>query len=313
MQNNTSTTKPQVSIVLPTYNGEKYLASSIDSVLAQTFEDWELIIVNDCSKDSTPQIAEDYAKRDSRIRVIHNEVNKKLPASLNVGFAEARGEFLTWTSDDNMYKPNALETLIGYLKSHPKTVAVFMNQDYIDDDGNLVDENGKRIESSEGKDPNKLWGFPRCIQVSAHHSNFGAAFMYRKSVADAIGTYDENLFCIEDYDYFLRLALAGRVDFRPENIYSYRLNTQSLTATRRDFITESMHRVSRMYLEKMFKAYDYTLHDRLYLRAHFQNKTIKECFPVLYHIQRWDRSLRKKVNALLPGKMLTDIFPKETR
>ena len=105
--------KPLVSIVLPVYNGEKYLRESLDSILAQTMEDWELIAVDDCSKDATPQILADYAASDSRIRVMRNAENQRLPRSLNIGFAEARGEFLTWTSDDNAYAPEALhETLI---------------------------------------------------------------------------------------------------------------------------------------------------------------------------------------------------------
>ena len=103
---------PKVSIVLPTYNGEKFIRESIDSILYQTFTDWELIIVNDCSTDGTPNIVNRYAASDSRIRVIHNKENQKLPESLNIGFREARGEYLTWTSDDNMYLPSALEKMI---------------------------------------------------------------------------------------------------------------------------------------------------------------------------------------------------------
>ena len=99
---------PKVSIVLPTYNGEDYLRESIESVISQTFTDWELIIVNDCSTDSTPKIAEAYAAKDCRIRVIHNEKNQKLPNSLNIGFESASGDYLTWTSDDNIFHHEAL-------------------------------------------------------------------------------------------------------------------------------------------------------------------------------------------------------------
>ncbi len=109
---------PTVSIVLPCYNGARFLAASLDSILAQTFTDWELIIVNDHSTDASPQIANQYAARDPRIRVIHNETNLKLPASLNVGFGAARAPYLTWTSDDNMAKPDWLSTLVEYLNAH---------------------------------------------------------------------------------------------------------------------------------------------------------------------------------------------------
>ena len=73
-----------VSIVMPVYNGEKYLRQSIASVLNQTFQDWNLIIVDDCSTDSSLEIMNEYVKADDRIQVIHNEVNSKIPASLNI-------------------------------------------------------------------------------------------------------------------------------------------------------------------------------------------------------------------------------------
>ena len=91
-----------ISIILPTYNGEKYLSQAIESILSQTEQDWELILVNDCSTDRTGDICQAYTLKDPRIRVIHNEGNRKLPGSLNRGFREAHGDYLTWTSDDNL-------------------------------------------------------------------------------------------------------------------------------------------------------------------------------------------------------------------
>ena len=106
---------PKVSIVLPCYNGEKYLRESINSIIKQTYQDWELIIVDDCSVDRSLEIAYEYMKNDSRIKVIHNESNCKLPCSLNIGFANATGELLSWTSDDNIYYPEALEIMVDAL------------------------------------------------------------------------------------------------------------------------------------------------------------------------------------------------------
>lgn len=86
---------PTVSIVLPCYNGAGFLAQSIDSVVEQTYTDWELILVNDCSKDNSLEIMQRYADEDSRIRIINNEHNLKLPGALNRGFQEAKGKYLT--------------------------------------------------------------------------------------------------------------------------------------------------------------------------------------------------------------------------
>ena len=118
MEQNTSEKK--VSIVLPVYNGEQFLSLSIESVLSQTYQNWELIIVNDCSTDNSPAIMEKYVEKDPRIRIIHNAENQKLPESLNIGFRAARGDYFTWTSDDNMYKPDAIETMVSVLDTHPE-------------------------------------------------------------------------------------------------------------------------------------------------------------------------------------------------
>ena len=104
---------PKVSIVLPTYNGSAFITEAIDSILNQTFSDFELIIVNDCSTDNTFQLCKDYAQKDKRIKLISNSTNLKLPASLNVGFSYATGEYFTWTSDDNYYKDNAIEKMVN--------------------------------------------------------------------------------------------------------------------------------------------------------------------------------------------------------
>ena len=98
-----------ISIVLPIYNGEKYMKQSIDSVINQTYANWELLIVDDGSTDNTAAIAREYAEKDNRIKYYKNPQNMRLPKTLNRGFSLATGDYLTWTSDDNYYYPTALE------------------------------------------------------------------------------------------------------------------------------------------------------------------------------------------------------------
>ena len=114
-----------ISIVLPVYNGAEHMAGSIESVLRQTWKNWELIIVNDCSTDQTLAVAESYQKKDSRIRVLSNSKNLKLPLTLNAGFAQAKGEYYTWTSDDNLYQPEALSSLVQALEQDNGCVMVY--------------------------------------------------------------------------------------------------------------------------------------------------------------------------------------------
>jgi glycosyltransferase involved in cell wall biosynthesis len=104
---------PLVSIVLPTYNGSRYIQQSIDSCLNQTYSNIELIIVDDGSTDCTEQIINSYT--DNRIRYIQHQKNAGLPTALNTGVAHATGDYLTWTSDDNFYAPQAIETQLTFL------------------------------------------------------------------------------------------------------------------------------------------------------------------------------------------------------
>jgi len=129
-----------ISIVLPTYNGARYLAESIESVLRQSYTAWELIVVDDASTDETPQMIATYRERDSRIRSLRHAVNRRLPAALNTGFAAARGELLSWTSDDNHYQPDALAELAGTLAERPDVDFVFADYAIIDDEGRTVRE-----------------------------------------------------------------------------------------------------------------------------------------------------------------------------
>ena len=206
---------PTISIVLPVHNGSKYLRESIESCLMQTFRNWELIIVNDCSTDESGVIAEEYAVRDKRVRVIHNETNLKLPASLNVGFRYAKGEYLTWTSDDNRYLPNALQRMIDFLRDQPKYQMVCAAMKVIDGEGKLKK---RRI-------------FRPLRRHLLSGNTIGGCFLYHKSVLETVGGYDENCFLIEDYEYWLRIASHYAIGRINDVLYLYRVHTQNLSST----------------------------------------------------------------------------------
>src|SRR2546421_11390556 len=104
---------PLVSIIMPVHNGERsgqgWLRRSLQSCLEQTFIDWEMIVQDDASSDNTPAIIAEFTAKDARISYRRNETNLKTPGTLNAGFAAARGRYFTWTSDDNVFRPAALE------------------------------------------------------------------------------------------------------------------------------------------------------------------------------------------------------------
>lgn len=204
---------PLVSIVLPTFNGERYLRESIESCLGQTWRNWELILVDDASTDETPQLAAEYARRDPRIRSVRNSVNRKLPASLNAGFALARGEFLTWTSDDNLYRPEALEEMLQCIQTHSHADVVYADFSVIDDQGNRT-----------------AGGWAASWEELPFRNVVGACFLYRRGVHEALGGYAEDLFLVEDYDFWLRASNQFRFVFLQKDLYCYRQHDRSLTA-----------------------------------------------------------------------------------
>lgn len=229
---------PKVSIILPTYNGEQYLRQSVDSILVQTCKDWELIIVDDCSTDGTAEIADAYCDTDSRIRVIHNAQNQKLPKSLNIGFAAAKGQYLTWTSDDNLYLPDAIAVMAGYLDTHGDIYMVRGMMDFIDGMGSITGQ-------SESYDDEKMYDF-NCV---------GACFLYRKEVREKVGDYDVDAFCVEDYDYWLRvLECFGKIAPINQILYQYRRHADSLSETRRKQVSDQLTKLRIRYINRIFEV-----------------------------------------------------------
>ncbi|MBT0608448.1 glycosyltransferase family 2 protein [Aequorivita echinoideorum] len=202
-----------ISIILPVYNGEKYLEEAIESCLSQTHKNLELIIVNDCSTDASGQIAEFYKDKDARITVIHNKINQNLPASLNIGHSAAIGKYITWTSDDNILKSNFLEEMKKPF-SDERVDIVFSDYDVLYENGS------KKREHLAGPVSGLIFG-----------NSIGASFLYKKKVFKKIGGYDEQLHTVEDYDFWLRASLISNFYHLNENLYKYRLHISSLTNT----------------------------------------------------------------------------------
>lgn len=219
--------KPMISVVLPTYNGETYIREAVDSILTQTCQDFELIIVDDCSTDRTPVILDELAESDRRIRVIHNHENQKLPKSLNIGFAEALGQFFTWTSDDNKYGREALETMLGLLHGEPETDIVYAYYDLIDSEGKIISDE-THWKTLESRDINLLH-----VEPDAELWNWvGACFLYRREVHEKLHGYDETLFLAEDFDFWVRALRYFKYKQIKQCLYQYRMHGHSLTATR---------------------------------------------------------------------------------
>lgn len=218
-----------ISIVLPVYNGEKYLCQSIDSVLNQTYKNWELLILDDCSIDKTPEIAKEYTKHDSRIKYYRNEINLRLPGNLNKGFSLAKGNYLTWTSDDNNYKPMALEKMYYALKNNERAQFAFASC-------RIIDDIGKEIEYIMVNQRSKK----RIVGMDS----VGACFLYTRKVYEEIGDYDPEFTLVEDFDYWQRIFAKFDTIAIEEILYEYRWHDGALTSTmKKDVFNKTLEKM----------------------------------------------------------------------
>jgi O-antigen biosynthesis protein len=221
-----------VSIILPVYNGGEYLKEAIDTILTQTFQNFEIILVNDGSTDDSLALCESYVKRDNRIKLINQE-NQKLPKALNNGFSYAKGEFLTWTSHDNRYKPAFLEKMVACLKRHPEWDMIYANMDIIGTDGTPLRDSSWFAGYQRPSGSQHIYLPMNTNELNTYANNsIGGAFLYRKRVKELIGDYSQAQFTREDYDYWMRvnsLMNLKHTDFL-EPVYDYRFQPQSLTS-----------------------------------------------------------------------------------
>jgi len=228
-------TSPKVSIVLPVYNGERYLEQSIVSCLRQTFVDWELVVVNDASTDNTQKIIDRFRQEDSRIRCVVHPENRKLPGSLNSGFAVARGRYFTWTSDDNLYRPEALAEMADVLDLDDR-------YDLVYSDYQVIDANGRSLHEIAVDSPEEL----------VLRNVVGACFLYRRQVHERLSGYDETKFLVEDYDFWLRVSQHFRISPPLRKLlYDYRVHGGTLTSNRSYEVQAALLSLLSQHLPRM--------------------------------------------------------------
>lgn len=129
---------PKISIITPAYNCEKYLKEAVDSVLAQTYNDWEMLIIDDCSSDGTLSCMKNLAKTDNRIKILRNEVNSGSAATRNRGIREATGEWIAFLDSDDLWNPDKLSMQMDVVKNNSDAEFIFSGSAFIEDDGMTI-------------------------------------------------------------------------------------------------------------------------------------------------------------------------------
>jgi glycosyltransferase involved in cell wall biosynthesis len=222
---------PYATIVVPAFNVSATLAETMDALLAQTFTDFEIVVVNDGSSDETVQVASDYLN-DTRVRLV-SQRNRGLAGARNTGIADARGEVIGFCDADDIWEPSKLEAHVNHLNVAPEVGISFSGSA-------LIDDNGRSMKRSQS---------PRLTEINAHHVfkrnpiGNGSAPVIRKAVFDAIAYrpefengrdwyFDETFRQSEDIECWTRIALTTAWLFEgvTGDLTKYRINSGGLSA-----------------------------------------------------------------------------------
>jgi glycosyltransferase involved in cell wall biosynthesis len=211
-----------VSVVMPVYNAGKYLRSAVQSVLAQTFTDFELIAVDDGSKDESLAILREFEAKDPRVKVI-SRANTGIVGALNDGLAAAKGELIARMDADDLATPHRFEKQVAFLREHPDHVLVGSQVMLIDSDDAALCPKRDTVYEHEEIDAGHLSGRWPLVHPTV---------MMRRDAVMKVGGYRAKYQWLEDLDLFLRLAEVGQLASLRDVLLHYRLHTGSVCHTR---------------------------------------------------------------------------------
>ncbi|MBL7036436.1 glycosyltransferase family 2 protein [Candidatus Microgenomates bacterium] len=245
-----------ISVVMPAHNAESFIAQAIESMLQQTFSEFELIIIDDCSNDKTGQIAWSYAKKDSRIRVYRNKKNLNIAGTLNRGIKLSKADFIARMDADDISSPERLKIQYKLLSKRKKLAIVGANME-------IIDENDQKISKRDY--PTKSADLKR---VMFKYSPFAhPVVMFKKSAVLEFGGYDEEKVPCEDIDLWFKLGSKYNFASIDKYLLGYRV------------LPDSLSKYDLKYLEKLgfsiklnaIKKHGYTprVYDVVYNLAQF--------------------------------------------
>ncbi len=214
---NTST--PKISVLMSVYNGSVYLRESIESILNQTFTDFEFIIINDCSTDNSWEIINEYAEKDSRIVLVNNEENIGLTKSLNKGLNIAKGEYIARQDADDISFSQRFEKQVLLLDKHLEVALASCEIEYINPEGGFI---GKDLSACA---PDLVaWYLLFFNRLSGH-----SQVVFRKKLVLDLGGYCESYRYSQDYELWCRIVKIRKIFILPEVLLQQRRHNQSIS------------------------------------------------------------------------------------
>ncbi|HEV2292222.1 MAG TPA: glycosyltransferase [Tepidisphaeraceae bacterium] len=282
---------PAISVVMSVYNGERYVAEAVESVLGQTFADFEFILMDDGSTDGSPALLKQYAQRDPRVRLV-SRPNRGLTKTLNEGLGLARGQFVARMDADDVSLPSRFEKQIAFLRAHPDCVCVGTRVLRIDPHGSPLSESDHKLTHEE-------------IDRQLMEEGLGWAIthpaaMMRGDAVMRIGGYREQFRTSQDLDLWLRLAEVGRLANLPDVLLKYRYHPQSVGFTK----FEEQRRVKAVILQDAYARRGRTPPAQW-------PEGIFTPLPVAEQLRRWARTALKANNRAVAKKHAIDALKRE--
>jgi len=208
--------EPKVSIIMSVYNGEDHVRFAINSILNQTYANFEFIIIDDGSTDNTVNIIEEYRENDSRIKLVKNNDNIGLAKSLNFGIKKSVGKYIARQDSDDISHPSRLETQIKYFTKNKEI-------DILGCNSHLIDQNGNIFSSLSSFSGDLVYTLLKKNTLFAH-----GTVIIKRDVFDKIGMYNPSFYYSQDMEFWMRCAIYNiKIDCLPIKLYSYRVTASS--------------------------------------------------------------------------------------
>lgn len=214
---------PRISVIMSVYNSADYLREAIESILNQTFTNFEFIIFDDSSTDDSWKIITEYTNQDDRIILIQNQENIGLTKSLNKGIALAKGEYIARQDADDVSLPERFEKQVALLDQEPEVVLVSCNLELINSEGCITGMYQRACA------PELVPWYLLFYNRLAGHSQV----VYRREIVKSLGSYSESRRYSQDYELWCRLAKVGQIAILPEILLQQRIHNNSISAAKR--------------------------------------------------------------------------------
>lgn len=229
----------KVDVIIPAYNAARYLPTAIDSVIAQTFDDWRILLVDDGSTDNTADVVAPFVDRlGSKIKYIKQD-NRGLPAARNTAIRASTAEFLALLDADDVWLPCRLSESLKALAERPQAGIAYGLVTHIDQEGRLGGTFEGNRRNAEGHIAPYI--YMRKVELPCPTVTF------RRRCVDEVGMFDETMRATEDRDLWLRIALRYEVAFIPKVVAYYRVSPHSMSADSQRMLKAQMHFIRKHY------------------------------------------------------------------